>query len=98
MTEAGIPGKAGPFSIGSGQARTHPPIPEMIVRPDLSVIIFRTSQSDFGGKAERTANPVQTTGIFGVKRGYCRNAVDGGNPFPRKEDGREYQTLMIGDM
>jgi hypothetical protein len=41
---------------------------------------------------------VQTTGYFGVKRGYCRNAVDGGNPFPRKEDGREYQTLMIGDM
>ena len=50
------------------------------------------------GKAVRTANPVQTTAVFGVKRGYCRNAVDGGNPFPRKEDGREYQTLMIGDM
>ena len=32
------------------------------------------------GESVRTANPVQTTACFGVKKGFCRNAVDGGNP------------------
>jgi len=29
--------------------------------------------------AERTANPVQTTGSSGVKKGFSGNGVDGGN-------------------
>jgi hypothetical protein len=33
-------------------------------------------------KAARTANPVQTTPFFGVKRGYSRDGVDGENPMP----------------
>ena len=32
------------------------------------------------GKAERTVNPVQTTAILGVKKGFRRNAVDAGFP------------------
>jgi hypothetical protein len=31
-------------------------------------------------KAVRTANPVQTTAIFGVKRGFTGEGVDAGNP------------------
>jgi hypothetical protein len=34
-----------------------------------------------GGETARTANPVQTTGFFGVKKGFCGNGVYGGNPF-----------------
>jgi hypothetical protein len=31
-------------------------------------------------EAERTANPLQTTPFFGVKRGFRWDAVEGGNP------------------
>jgi len=33
------------------------------------------------GEAERTTNPVQKTVYFGVKMGYCRDAVDGETPY-----------------
>jgi len=32
-------------------------------------------------ETERTANPVQTTAILGLKRGFLSVAVDGGKPF-----------------
>ena len=35
---------------------------------------------DEQGKAEGTANPVQTTVFFRVKKGLCGDGVDGGNP------------------
>jgi hypothetical protein len=34
-----------------------------------------------GREAARTANPVHTTPVFGVKKGICGDAVDGGNPY-----------------
>ena len=36
---------------------------------------------DKQGEADRTANPLQTTPFFGVKRGFRWDAVEGGNPF-----------------
>jgi hypothetical protein len=32
------------------------------------------------GKSARTANPVQTTGFFGVKKGFRGEGVNVGNP------------------
>ena len=32
------------------------------------------------GKAKRNANPVQTTGILGVSRGFAETLFDGGTP------------------
>ena len=34
-----------------------------------------------GRKSVRTANPVQTTAIFGVKKGFRRDTADGANPW-----------------
>jgi hypothetical protein len=39
------------------------------------------SLSDIGGKAARSANPVQTTIFSGVKMGFRWSGVDEGNAF-----------------
>jgi hypothetical protein len=43
----------------------------------------------YGGKAERTANPVQATAIFGAKRGLCREAIDARFPL-------QYEDFPLG--
>ncbi len=39
------------------------------------------SKKRYRTKAEQAANPVQTTGIFGMKKGPSASPVDAGNPF-----------------
>ena len=49
-----------------------PPVSWCNYLPDVS--------ADFGWETGQTANPVQTTTIFGVKERYCRGTVDAGFP------------------
>ena len=38
------------------------------------------SSKQYTSLSARTANPVQTTAFFGVKKGFSGSAVDAGNP------------------
>ena len=50
----------------------------------------------FEARKGRTANPVQTTALFGVKRGVFPNGVDGGNPLVQMEREKGTRSAVTG--
>jgi len=57
--------------------QTTPLMSEVLLAGEVEIV---HSLEVRGGEPEETANPVQTSAIFGVKRGCCGDAVDAGFP------------------
>jgi hypothetical protein len=71
MSRKGFPSPPKPLNPCREQAGEEVPDPPYV---------NSTGEEISDGEAARTANPVQTTDIFVVKRGYSRDVVDAGFP------------------
>jgi hypothetical protein len=61
------------IEFGSGE-------PLVVLSPQAGPSCVNAFQTDSVRRRDRTANPGQTTGFFGVKKVACRDAVEWGNP------------------